>query len=433
MSSQAKLSAKRRGKQSVMEREAASEPAPDPQRKENEAPSKPHGEDSREESTDPAAPESSKSQTATQDRGDTQAINNQTEVIEALLRRIEQLESVSAAPAPKASRPAERGKTDGQVHRKPPGNPEEDPSSSGEDTSPPPRNATPSPSSSEDQSKSTDDDLDLVKFIKFNHDKLSARFTRAKWDSWMEELGMIFDSSRKHFRSARAKILYACSQMDHDIKQQYRLKKSFGSEEEANLLQKDWETYRKWTKSVIRKAANEEAMVAAQLERAQQRPGQDPAQFHQYLASLEAQTDRRTDKQQAMFFYGKFCLNAETIWLTLLPDDGRYFRGPNEKENHSGKPYDYTSKRRRDDTDTHDAGRHHKRRKDQDLRHRGDRKSRENKKSGERRPRGGRKPSENPPDLSDITCYRCQKKGHYANSCTEPAPVQRTVGKGRKS
>ncbi|KAK7946287.1 uncharacterized protein PG986_010608 [Apiospora aurea] len=329
----------------------------------------------------------------------------------------------------------------------PPGNPEEDPSSSGEDTSPPPRNATPSPSSSEDQSKSTDDDLDLVKFIKFNHDKLSARFTRAKWDSWMEELGMIFDSSRKHFRSARAKILYACSQMDHDIKQQYRLKKSFGSEEEANLLQKDWETYRKWTKSVIRKAANEEAMVAAQLERAQQRPGQDPAQFHQYLASLEAQTDRRTDKQQAMFFYGKLLepLREEIMsHCDQLPErrndmvdlaTRRWEILPRAQREGKplGKPYDYTSKRRRDDTDTHDAGRHHKRRKDQDLRHRGDRKSRENKKSGERRPRGGRKPSENPPDLSDITCYRCQKKGHYANSCTEPAPVQRTVGKGRKS
>ncbi|KAK8848430.1 hypothetical protein PGQ11_014910 [Apiospora arundinis] len=251
---------------------------------------------------------------------------------------------------------------------------------------------------------------------------------------------MVFKGSPKQFRHPRAKILYAWSNIDHNIKQQYRLKKSFGTKSEAKLLQKDWKTFEKWTRSVIRRAANEEAIVSAQLENARQRPGQTPVLFHQYLASLEAQTDRRTDKQQALAFFGKLLepLREEIIsHCDKLPDrrndivdlaSRRWEILPKSAKegNRTRRHAETPTKRQRDDRATEDNGRDLKRR--ENNRTQGTtRKAEKGTYTGVQRGQAGA------PDLSQVTCYRCHKKGHYAKQCPEPESSQRNTGKGKES
>jgi hypothetical protein len=285
----------------------------------------------------------------------------------------------------------------------------------------------------------SDDDRapDLSRYIKFDHEKLNTNFTYPKWGSWLDACYEMFESAPSKFTSDKAKITLARNKMDEKVKAMYRSRLTSESGTQAERLQNSWETFKIWSKSMIRQSGTLETTVTRQIERAYQKSGQDPRAFDAYLTQLETQRDEmRSDKERASLYFGKLRdvvqheLNKQ--YLQQLP------RHRNEMVDAAAYQWELLSPSQRTAPSSLDRS------------ERGNRSHTEKDKGEERKPpwrnRGNhrdskRKPDEqskSPPpnskkptgsssykdkDKKPIVCYRCNKPGHKAPDCwSKPKP-----------
>jgi hypothetical protein len=161
----------------------------------------------------------------------------------------------------------------------------------------------------------------------------------------------------------------------------------------------NWEYFKKWTISLIRNSATLQSDTMAQLERARQRPGQDPREFHAYLDTLERHFARKSEDDRALAFFAK-----------LLPELRRYIQEhililPTTRDemvttaSHYWNLLGRKRKRRTEDTTPEPEDRQ---------------RSRPNKDNASK----GRR---NPKDRygNHLRCYKCDSEEHLANRCPQ--------------
>ena len=124
-------------------------------------------------------------------------------------------------------------------------------------------------------------------------------------DDWVNDLERAFEAAPRKFRKDRNKIALANEYMDRDGRSQWSRHLDEFDVNVRAYMKRDWGAFRYWTEALVKDAGDKDANTMAAMERARQRPGQSPREFHIYLDSLEKHFPRKEEKERALFFLAK--------------------------------------------------------------------------------------------------------------------------------
>lgn len=151
-----------------------------------------------------------------------------------------------------------------------------------------------------DSSSSTEGEVKIKNII-----ELALPTTVRKRDDWLRDLHRAFNGARRRYRKGYKKILLALDHMDQEGRARWDRYLEEHGEIRRHELEEDWKAFEEWTLGLIKDAENRDVLLMSQLERAKQREGQTPQDFHLYLDSLEKHFPRHTEKQKALFYFSK--------------------------------------------------------------------------------------------------------------------------------
>ncbi len=138
-----------------------------------------------------------------------------------------------------------------------------------------------------------------------NIETLEYQYTIQKRDDWISNIQRAFDGAPKRFSSERARIVFALDHMDRECRARWDRHLEELDEEDRTSRKREWAYFRDWSLILLRDSANRDIILAERLERAKQREGQDPTEFHIYLDSLEEQFPRQEEKRRAQIYLVK--------------------------------------------------------------------------------------------------------------------------------
>jgi hypothetical protein len=240
---------------------------------------------------------------------------------------------------------------------------------------------------------------------------------------WLDELDYLFEASPQRYATDKNKIAagFFCVEAYHRAQWTNHKKTHFVD------IQPTWSDFEDWSLEFIRGGRFTEADIAEKYHAARQRSDQDPRQFHNYLQSIENHMDF-TEKQRAQAYFAKLIQplkkEIKALYQNELPDnrtdmvttairtwDSRDFghQSNNTRIQHNSR------KRRRDDQPSHNQRNHPNKRPQPGHETNNERSPNPNRIAIPRQQRG----SSERKDLSHITCHKCHKKGHYANTCPQ--------------
>jgi hypothetical protein len=129
--------------------------------------------------------------------------------------------------------------------------------------------------------------------------------TLRRRDEWLSDLELAYEGAPKKFKAEKKRVLFAVQCLDPEPRAMWHahLRDIPAKDREANKT--DLGYFQRWTLTLIKDAANREAMIADEFEEAKQRENQSPQEFHTYLSSLERHFERASEARRASIFFSK--------------------------------------------------------------------------------------------------------------------------------
>lgn len=143
------------------------------------------------------------------------------------------------------------------------------------------------------------------KELEYDIPKFKIDFNLQQRLNWLYLLDTQFEATPIKFENTKLRIFEAVMHMDDSYQQRWFRHLDEKSPEEKERLRNSWSYFEKWTLTLIRNAASLEAEVMGQLNRARQRHGQSPTEFHNYIDSLEQHFPRAEEKERALSYLAK--------------------------------------------------------------------------------------------------------------------------------
>lgn len=240
---------------------------------------------------------------------------------------------------------------------------------------------------------------------------------------WINDLNRAFNGAKRKYRRDYRKILFALDHMNITCRARWDRYLDEQPDNEREEIEDNWDLFQTWTLTLLRDAANREAQIAMQLEKAQQLEGQSPMDFSIYLDSLEKHLERPSEKARALSFFAKLRpdlqdhinLHASITGMTreeviqmaqrfwdAMPGKGKRKQEAAAEKNRPPK----SSRHQRDDS------------------------------PGNRRLRGGKYQPSSPNNINPQwkpRCYNCGSENHLRPACDKPPKnPQNTSGNGQR-
>ncbi|RJE17540.1 to reverse transcriptase, partial [Aspergillus sclerotialis] len=133
----------------------------------------------------------------------------------------------------------------------------------------------------------------------------SLEFTLQRRDDWLADLRRTFEGAPWKYRMDNQKILAALAHMTSICRQRWNRHVDEKAVTESRESIETWLYFREWTLSLLRNTATLQPDVMKQMERAHQRFGQDPREFHAYLDTLEQHFPRGTEEERVLRYFAK--------------------------------------------------------------------------------------------------------------------------------
>jgi hypothetical protein len=231
-----------------------------------------------------------------------------------------------------------------------------------------------------------------------------------EWGDWKRDIERVFEGDPYLYRHSSQKILKSLDYLDANMKSLWYTHK------EQYPGSGKWSEFVQWTRDNIQGGQNSMAHLYEQLDNAKQLPEKSPNQFNAYLSSIERDLPLKDERSSAMTFYSKLSRELKKQFKTAdipIPEtrarcvavaqrvwEGLY--GP-EKPGRDPKDLRPTGESTQS-TINSKYPRPNSRRDRVDQFHR-----------DHRREERGKEQEPN----SQVTCFKCRKKGHYAPNCPE--------------
>lgn len=244
---------------------------------------------------------------------------------------------------------------------------------------------------------------------------------------WVNDLNRAFNGAKRRYRRDYRKILFALDHMNTTCRARWDRYLEEQPDNDRESLEDNWEAFQDWTLTLLKDAANREAQIAMQLEKAKQLEGQSPIDFSIYLDSLEKHLERASEKARALTLFAKLRpelqdhinLHAsivdktreEVVQLAQRFWDAMPGKNKRRQDNPSGRPNtNKTPRLQQGDS------------------------------PGPRRPFQPPPPWKNQPPNPNNTeprfkprCYNCGQEGHIRPNCTRPPKEgQNQQGNGQR-
>lgn len=232
---------------------------------------------------------------------------------------------------------------------------------------------------------------------------------------WCRDAEVMFRQCSRYFSDDAAKILFSMPSLKGSPKEQW-----FNEEAKNPVELWTWDTYTNWLLDLIEDPMNRQYTVALAYENAAQKPTQSIREFEAYLSALEAQLPHYTQEQLAIQLFTKLkpALRNEIVHVGIIPSKREELLSLGARlETSTHKGNTAASKPTTSSHPAENAGSKT-----------GSKKGKHNSRQGGGENKERAKPTiTSTKNRSDVECYKCHKKGHYANECrSEKSDANRT-------
>jgi hypothetical protein len=149
-------------------------------------------------------------------------------------------------------------------------------------------------------------------------------YTLQKREDWLRDMEYLFRGAPTKYAQDSFKIIAAISHMESTCRQRWYRYTEELTKESCREAEDSWPIFKEWTLTLIRNVATIESDVMTRLEKARQRPNEDPREFHACLDALDQHFPRQAEKERALVFFSKLDLELRLYiqrHLLELPDN----------------------------------------------------------------------------------------------------------------